>query len=389
MALPLYYNWRNLSRRRLSTALTLMVVAVVVLVLAVLLSFAVGIRESLSNTGSRTNVIIIKPGATSESTSILLPDEVARVPQAPNIALGADGAPLVSRELCVQTSIPRKGGGGVANVAVRGVDDAAFEVHRDVRLVEGRMFQQGALEILVGSAARDRYENLEPGDELVLGRLGNRSFKVVGVFAAGGGALESEIWAPRTILADAFNRRFDSSVVVPITAPDRVAQTISYLEGPTVQLSAKSETDYYDELSKTTREIVVLTTILIAIMMVGAIFAVANTMYAAVDGRRREIAMLRAIGFSRRSILLSFVIESVLICFIACAAGLAGSMAVNGARRDFLSETTWTVLAYELKITPTILAAALITSVLVGVSGALAPALKASRMKIIEALRKA
>jgi len=389
LALPLYYNWRNLARRKLSTLLTFVVVAVVVLVLAVLLSFATGIRESLAATGTSRNIIVIKPGATSESTSILLPDEAARIPQAPHIALGPDGQPLVSRELCVQTSIPRKHNGGMANVAVRGVDDAAFEVHREVRIVEGRRFNQGALEIIVGKAAAERYQMLEQGQELELGRLGNRMFKVVGVFEAGGGALESEIWAPRTVLADAYDRRFSSSAVLALTDAGHAAETIEYIRGPSVELEAKTEPDYYDELSKTTREIVVLTTILISIMAVGAIFAVANTMYSAVDGRRREIAMLRAIGFSRRSILLAFVIESVLICFLACAAGLAGSLFVSGSRRDFLSETTWTVLAYELEITPVILAVALATALLVGVCGALAPALKASRTRIIEALRKA
>ena len=146
--------------------------------------------------------------------------------------------------------------------------------------------------------------------------------------------------------------------------------------------------DYYHKLAAQTREIVVLTTILVGIMSIGAVFAVANTMYAAVDGRRREIAMLRTIGFSRRSIMLAFVIESLLICVTACVLGLGASLLLNGVRQDFLSESTWTVMAYELRISPAILLSALGVSAAVGVVGALAPAVRAARTSVLEALRK-
>lgn len=390
MPLPLYYNWRNLLRRRFSTVLTFTVVAVLVLVLSVLLSFAAGIQASLAATGSSRNIIVLKPGATAESTSLLLQEEVARLIQTPGVARDVSGRMLISPELCVQTSVPRHGPEGAsANVAVRGVDDVAFAVHPELRFIEGRKLEQGQLEIVVGKAARDRYVNLQLGGEILLGRLGNRTFKVVGVFEAGGGALESEIWAPRTILEDAYNRRFVSSVVMRVADTAGATEAIAYVKGPAVELEAKKETVYYEELSSKTREIVILTTVLVGIMAIGAIFAVANTMFAAVDGRRREIAMLRTIGFSKSAIVLAFLIESTLICATACLAGLAMSLAINGARQDFLSDTTWTVLAYELTITPQIFVAALATAIAVGIGGALAPAFKASRTQVIEALRKA
>jgi len=390
MVLPLYYNWRNLRRRRLSVTLTFFLVGVVVFVLAALLSFAAGIRASLAATGSSRNVMILKPGSTAESTSILLPAEAARIVQAPNIARGSTGQLLISLELCVQTNIPRRGPVGTpASVAIRGVDDIAFEMRPELKIIEGRHPQQGTMEMIVGKAARERYANLEPGGRLEMGRLANRVFTVVGVFDAGGGALESEIWAPRTMLEDAFNRRFLSSVVVRLADPAAARATIDYLNGPAVELDAQLETKYYDELSTKTREIVFLTTVLVGIMAIGAIFAVANTMYAAVDGRKREIAMLRTIGFARGAIMLSFVIESLLISTAACAAGLGASLFINGSRQDFLSDTTWTVLAYELRITPGILVSAFGLATLVGVGGALAPAWKASRTRVIEALRKA
>jgi len=390
MALPLYYNWRNLFVRKLSTSLTFAVVATLVLVLCVLLSFAAGIRASLAASGWRQNVIVLKPGATAESTSIISPDEKGRVRQAPGIALGPDGMMLVSEELCTQTSIPRRGGEkNMANVAVRGVDDAAFRVHPEVRIIEGRKFEPGQLEVIVGKSARERFRDLDIGGEVHLGRQANRSYKVVGVFDAGGGAFDSEIWGGRTQLSDSFNRHFISSAVLRLENEAGAPETIAYINGPAVALESMRETEYYEDLSKTTREIVVLTTVLIAIMSIGAAFAVANTMYAAVDGRRREIAMLRTIGFGRGAIILSFVTESLLVCVSACLAGLAGSMLFSGARQDFLSSSTWTVLAYELKMTPTIALGALGLACVVGVIGAIAPALRASRVRVIEALRKA
>jgi ABC-type antimicrobial peptide transport system permease subunit len=184
-------------------------------------------------------------------------------------------------------------------------------------------------------------------------------------------------------------RRFVSSVALRVADPAATEEAIAYINGPAVQLDAKRETAYYDELSRRSREIVGVTGILIAIMAIGAAFGVANTMYAAVDGRRREIAMLRTLGFQPSAIVAAVLIESLLICSAACIVGLALSLSINGLREDFLSDTTWTVLAYELRITPAILAAAFVVSSLVGVAGAMAPALRAARTRVIEALRKA
>lgn len=390
MALPLSYNWRNLFVRKLSTGLTFVLVAVVVFVLAVLLSFSEGIRASLSSTGSPRNIMVLKPGSTSESTSLLTPEETHRLVQTPGIAQDAAGRLMISHELCVQTSIPRRDSkGNLANVAVRGVDDVAFDLHEEVKLVEGRRFEPGTQEIVVGRAARQRYANLQLGDTIALGRLLNRQFRVVGVFEAGGGALESEIWAPRTIIADAYGRHLSSSVILRLEHPALAGPAIDYVNGPVVNLEAKIESAYYKDLSTKTREIVVLTTILITIMGIGAVFAVANTMYAAVDSRRREIAMLRTIGFSKRSIMTAFVIESLLICGVACVVGLAASLAFHGQRQDFLSNATWTVLAYEMKVTPRTIVTAMALAMVVGIIGALAPAIRAARTQVIEALRNA
>ncbi len=390
MPLPLYYNRRNLMRRRLSTTLTFVVVAVVVLVLCVLLSFAAGVGASLSATGSQQNILVLKPGATAESTSLLMPEEIGKLVQTPGVARDASGDLLVSPELCIQTTVNRRGPGTTpANVAVRGVDEIALQVHSELRLVEGRMFRPGAMEVIVGKAAKERYADLEVGGVLPLGRLTNRSFTVVGVFEAAGGALESEIWASRTMMMDAYSRYFSSSVALRLADGASPDAAIEYIKGPAVELEAKREPDYYKDLSSKTREIVLLAVVLVGIMGVGAAFAVANTMFAAVDGRRREIAMLRTIGFTKEAIVLSFLVESALVCGAACVVGLLASLALNGSRQDYISDATWTVFAFELRITPEIALWALGLAMLVGISGALAPAIRASRTRIIEALRKA
>ncbi len=377
-------------RRRVSASLTFIVVAVLVLVLSVLLSFVAGIRASLAATGSLRNIIVLKPGATAESTSLLMQEDTNKLVQVPGLASDPKLGQLISRELCVQTTLPRTAaGGGLANVAVRGVNPQAFAVHTELRIIEGHEMQQGQLELMVGKAAQERYANLKLGDEIALGRAGNRIFKVVGVFEAAKGALESEVWAPLTILQDAYIRPFVSSAVLRMEVSADLKKALEYINGPAVELEGTRETDYYHELSSKTREIVILTTVLVGIMGIGAAFAVANTMFAAVDGRRREIAMLRTMGFTKPAIVISFLVESMLICGLACIAGLLVSMTINGSRQDFLSETTWTVLAYELTITPQIFLTALATAMVVGFFGALAPALKAARTRILDALRKA
>ncbi|MBI1825739.1 MAG: ABC transporter permease [Planctomycetes bacterium] len=390
MRLPLYYNWHCLWRQKLNNLLTFVVVATVVFVLSVLLSFAAGIRASLAATGLSRNVLVLKPGATAESTSLILLDEAVRLVQCPGIARDATGSPMISLELCVQTTIPRRAGDkSSANVAIRGVDEIGLAVHSEVHLIDGRMFKPGALEIITGKAACERYADLKIGSETLLGRSGNREFRVVGIFEAGGGALENELWVPRTILEDVYGRRFVSSAVLQLQQPNLADEAIRYIKSPAVQLEAKREPDYYADLSTRVQEMVLLASILVGVMAFGAVFAVANTMYAAVDSRQREIAMLRTIGFERSAIVLSFLIESFLLCAVACATGLVASMFVNRPRQDFLSDVTWTALAYQSKFTLQTLFSALGLSLFVGVVGGAAPAIRAARTKIIEALRKA
>lgn len=389
MTLPVTYNLRNLFVRKLSTMLTLVVIAAVVFVLVWMLAFVSGIRSSMKASGWPQNIIALKPGATAESTSIIRQFEAARVVQTPGIARNAAGELLISLELCVQTNINRRSDGRMANVAVRGVDPIVFEVHPELRIVEGRSFQPGELECIVGKTAQAHFEGLEVGKTVVMGRSTNREYKVVGVFESGGSAMESEILALRTAVVDSYKREFMSSIAIRMADVSLVPEAIQYLNGPAVELEARTEPQYFRDLSGRMLEIAQLTGVLVAIMAIGAAFAVANTMFAAVDSRRREIAMLRTIGFPRGAILGSFVLESLLIGLIGCGLGLIASSYFSGQRQDFLSDQTWTVLAFEMRVTAPIIAAALLVALLVAVLGAIAPALRASRVRVIDALRRA
>lgn len=390
MTLPLSYNWRNIFVRRVTTGLTILVVAVVVVALVLLLSFGEGIRASVGASGRADNILVLNSGATAESTSLIFADKARLLVQTPGIALDATGRPLVSEEMCVQTDVRRKGDAdSVANVAVRGVDPVALEVHSEVQIIAGRVPAPGTREAIVGKAATERYAGLAIGDSVKLGRTGNHPYQIVGIFSAAGGAFESEIWAPRSMIADSYVRRFSSAVVLRLRSPAEADAAMRYANGPTLRLKGARETDYYHDLSQQSYAVVELVLVLVLIMGVGAIFAVTNTMYSAVDARRREIAVLRTIGFSRAAIILSFLIESTMICGLACILGIATSFLFSGIRQDVLSNTTWTVTGFEIRVTPLVCAIALIASLLLGVFGALAPAWRASKVRVIEALRKA
>jgi putative ABC transport system permease protein len=389
LTLPISYNVRNLFVRKLSTSLTLVVIGSVVFVLVWMLAFVSGIRASMKASGWPQNIIALKPGATAESTSIIRQADAVRVVQTPGVARNAAGDLLISHELCVQTNINRRSDGRQANVAVRGVEPMVFEVHPELRIVEGRCFQPGELECIVGKTARAHFAGLDIGKTVTMGRSTNREYKIVGMFESRGSAMESEIFALRTAITNSYKREFMSSIAIRMADASLVPAAIEYLNGPAVELEARDEPKYFKDLSGRMLEIAQLTGVLVAIMAIGAAFAVANTMFAAVDSRRREIAMLRTIGFPRAAILSSFVLESLLIGVIGCALGLIGSAYFNGQRQDFLSDQTWTVLAFEMKVTAPIVAAALVVALGVAVLGAVAPALRASRVRVVDALRRA
>lgn len=393
MALPLSYNWRNLMVRKTTTLLTVLVVAAVVGVFSWMLGFKAALSKSLSFASDQHKLIVLKQGATSESNSAIPTDEFNKLTQLDKEIEADDrGDQLKSPEMIVQVSLPRLRDGGRtnANVAVRGVTMAAFKVHKNVRLL-GECFHDGPLEVIVGQAAAKQFGGLGIGQTINLGYSGNRGYKIVGYFSADGGPMESEIWGPLTTLMNSYQRTMYSSVGLRLASDIDPKQVIKTIEGPAIELTARTEPDYWNAQSQNVDLYLWIVTILVAIMCTAAAFSIANTMFASVAGRSREFAMLRTIGFSGTQILISIIIEAVLLSLIGGVLGCLGCQAwlyLEGNTKDMFGKSTFTTMAFEIHQTPWIVAVALGGVALVGVLGAVVPAIRAARVQVIAALRQ-
>jgi putative ABC transport system permease protein len=393
MALPFSYHWRSLFVRRTTTLLTVLVVAAVVAVFLWMVSFANALRTSLTMAGDPAKIIVLRRGSTSESNSAIPVDEAAKLNQLTELARDlATEQPLISLEIMVQVSLPRIRDAGKtnANVAVRGVTEMAFKVHRNVKLLDG-MFSTSTPEVIVGLAASRQFAGLTQGARLRLGYGGNREYTIAGYFSADGGPMESEVWTYLPALMNAYNRSMYSSSYIRIQEGVDPEPVIEKIQGPAIQLNAMTESRYWDEQARLMRVYLKIAYVLVGMMCVAAVFSIANTMFSAVAGRTQEIAMLRTIGFSPRHILTGFVLEAVILALIggavgcvACAAWLTGV----GNTKDMFGAYTFTTMAFTIQLTPWTVALALGAVALVGMIGSFAPALRAARLEVLTALRE-
>lgn len=394
MALPLGYHWRNLFVRKTTTLLTVLVVAAVVGVFAWMMGFASALAGSLAQTKDAGKVLVLKRGATSETNSAIPVDEFNKLNQLTDIARDPKtNDPLLSPEMMVQISRPRLNDGGKTwgNIALRGVTEAAFKVHPSVRL-QGRGFETGSQELIVGAAAAKQFGGLALGDTVEIGYGSNRTFKVVGFFTAEGGPMESEVWGYLPSLMNAYNRSMYSSAAIRLKEGADAKAVVAQIGGPAIQMTGMTEADYWKEQSKNIFTYLMVVRVLVVMMSLAAVFSIANTMFSMVAGRTREIAMLRTIGFSGPQIMLGFVIESVFLCFLGGVAGCLGCFAwlqAAGGTKDMFGASTFTTLAFNIELTPAIVAFALASVVVVGVLGAWVPARRAARVGVITALRTA
>jgi ABC-type lipoprotein release transport system permease subunit len=394
VAISLTYHWRSLFARRTTTTLTVLVVAAVVSTLGWILGFAAALRSSLSVASDDRKLIVISRGATSETTSALPIADFNKLSQLADLARAAQsGEALLSPEMIVQVSLPRLRDGGrtQANVAVRGVTARAFDVHRTVRPL-GPVFSTGAQEVIVGQRTAQQFGGLRIGDTIDLGYGNNRGYKVVGYFTAEDGPLESEIWGYLPSLMNAYNRTMYSSAGLRLRDGADAAAVVTKIAGPAFALTAQTERDYWNKQSALIDVYMGIVAALVAVMALAAVFAIANTMFAAVAGRTREIAMLRTIGFARRRILAGFVLEAVLLALLG---GLLGCLVCTvwlklvGQTKDMYGATSFTTLAFDIRLTPAIAAVALTVAAVVGACGAIIPAWRAARLQVISALREA
>jgi ABC-type lipoprotein release transport system permease subunit len=391
MKLPLAYIARNLWVRRLTTVLTAGGMALVVFVFAAVLMLEAGLRQTLVATGSADNVLAIRKGAATEVQSGIAREQAALLESLPQVARGADGAPRVSKEVVVLNSLPKRNDDGSAsasrsNVPVRGVPPMGLALRPQVTLVQGRMFRPGANEIVVGASVARQFAGVELGQSL---SFAQRQWQVVGVFDAGRTAFDSEIWGDAEQLSQAFRRSGYSSVIAELASPDAFEALLAAVAAdPRLTLEIKRERQFYEDQSRALSNFLrFLGLTLSVIFSLGAVIGAAITMYAAVATRTGEIGTLRALGFARRSILAAFLLESLLL---AAAGGVAGLLAATFLQAITISTTnfqSFSELAFSFALTPRIAIASIGFALAMGLVGGFLPAVKASRMRIVDALR--
>ena len=393
MALPLSYHWRNLFVRKTTTLLTVLVIAAVVGVFTWMMGFAAALDSSLSQARDESKLLVIKRGSTAETNSAIPVDEYNKLNQLVDVARAPNtNDPLISPEMMVQISRPRVRDGGKTwgNIALRGVTEMAFQVHRNVKR-EGSGFSSGGQDVIVGRAAAKQFAGLNIGDTLDLGYGSNRSYTVIGYFSADGGPAESEVWGYLPSLMNAYNRTMYSSASLRLKDGADPKKVIERIEGPEIQLTAQTEAEYWKLQSSSINTYLRITKVLVVVMCLAAVFSIANTMFSMVAGRTREIAMLRTIGFSRWQILSGFVIESVCLSMLGGAVGClacVGWLQLVGNTKDMFGASTFTTLAFEIRLTPMIVVWALVSVIVVGVIGAWVPAMRAARVAVVTALRE-
>jgi len=386
MAIPLKYNLRNLVVRRVSTLMTVSTVALVVAVFIAIMSLASGLNTVLVSSGSPENLIVVREGSQAEVQSEVTREAFQLIQTLPGVARDAEGKPLASGEIAVLVNLPRRGTGEPSNVTIRGVSESGFAMRPQIKLTDGRMFRPGIGEAIVSRKIAERFSAAAIGDMIHLGR---REWTIVGLFDAGNTALDSEILSDVNDVGDAFDRRKYSSVLARadnVAARDHLADRIKAEQR--LKLEAKPEQKYYEEQSITAEPIKGLGIFVAIVLGIGAAFGGMNTMYAAVAYRTREIGTLRALGFSRSAVLLSFVIESLIMALVGGALGCLIALPVNGIATGTTNFRTFSELAFSFRITPELLMLALVLAVVMGLVGGLLPSRMAARMPITKALRE-
>jgi putative ABC transport system permease protein len=389
LGIPLKYNVRNLFVRKVTTALTVLGIGLVVAVFLCVMALGEGLTRVFTASGSENNVIVLRQNSQSELQSGLTRDQVPLVTTLPGIAPDADGKPLASPELVIVLNL-EKADGGSSNVTIRGVGEKGMKLRPGLTLVEGRWFTPGRSEVVVSKSVSKRFKNCSTGETI---RFGAYRWNVVGLFDAGGTAPDSEIWTDVEGMITDFKRNGYSSVLAKTGGRAERDRFLAGLSADArLALEGKVERKYYDDQTSTAAPIKFLGFFVGIVMAIGACFGAMNTMYAAVAARTREIATLRALGFSRISVLVSFVFESLCLALIGGAVGcLLGLLAVKLALSGVTGTTnfaTFSEVVFAFRLTPALLATGIVFSLVMGFFGGLFPAGRAAFTKITNALRQ-
>jgi ABC-type lipoprotein release transport system permease subunit len=386
--IPFRYTVRSLLVRKTPTAVTMLAIALVVWVLASLGALVSGVREAFVVSGEADNLLVLRASSSSETISGFERDKLQTLKFVEGIAQDAQGEPLVSPEIVIVVNKKRKGLDEERNVVFRGVSPAGFELRRRFRIVKGERFRPGVGEVIVAAPIARRYEGFEVGETF---QFQSRPWKVVGHFEAAGSAAESEVWLDANELGDAADRAtvFSSALLRVPDAGARQAVAARIGGDPRLNLKAKEEQLYYrEQTGQTTMVVMILTAMLAVLMAVGTVFAAANAMYAAVAYRVREVGTMRALGFSRASVLVAFLLEATILSLAGGALGAALSFLVNGLTVGMANFNTFSEVVFKFRVTPALVGVALAYALVIGLIGGLLPAFGAARTPLTVALRE-
>ncbi len=382
------FSIRSLPQRKGSSLAALLGIAGVVAVMVGVLSIAQGVLKTMQSSVGDSNAIVLRSGADSEMMSGLAGDETRIIAEAPGIARDANGA-VASPELFVVINLPMRSTGTDANVPLRGVQAFAMSVRENFKMIEGRMFEWGLNEVIVGKGAGQQFAGLDVGSSI---EVGQEKWPVVGVFEVNGGLSESEIWVDAAVLQPAY-RRGNSYQAVYAKLDTRESFDEfkdSLTSDPRLNVKVMRESEYYDSQSTVVYNMITgLGTIIAVIMGLGAVFGALNTMYTAVSSRTREIATLRALGFRAGPVVISVISESLLLAFVGglFGAGLAW-LAFDGYRAATLNWASFSAITFAFDVNLKLLAEGIIFAMLIGLVGGLFPAVRAARQPIAQALRE-
>jgi ABC-type lipoprotein release transport system permease subunit len=389
MAVPLSYSFRNLWKRRLTTTLTVAGMALVVFVFATVLMMAAGLQKTLVETGSQNNVVVVRKGSTSEVMSSVDRNAASIVEMMPQMATGDGGQQMIAKEVVILIALKKQGEektSSHSNVVVRGVQAESLPLRPQVQLAAGRMLRPGSLEIIVGNSIAKRFQGVTLQQTL---NWGGRSWTVVGIFDAGNTGFSSEIWGDVDQVMQAFRRPIFSSLIFKLKTPDAFDDAKMFIENDQrLKLEARRENKYYlDQSEMMAKFLRILGTSLTIIFSIGAIIGAMITMYSAVANRTAEIGTLRALGFRRRNILLAFLTESLFLGFIGGSVGLFFASFMQFMTISTVNFQTFSELAFKFTLTPGIIVQSMVFALIMGLVGGVLPALRASRLKIVDALR--
>ena len=362
-------------------------IAGVVGVLVAMLAMGEGFKATLASTGSTGSAILLRAGSQAETNSVIRRDQVPLLATLPGIARGTDGRPLASPELSQVVNLPTMAEGTDANVQFRGVGPAGWMIRPQLEIVQGRRFTPGMREIVVGTGTHQQFRGLEVGNQL---KLANQLWTVVGRFKSGD-SHDSELWADADVLGPAYQRSAFQSVTVKLDGKDGLARLKAALAAdPRLKLDIETTRDYYGRQSEgLTRLIRILGTVIGGIMAIGAVFGALNTMYAAVAGRAREIATLRALGFRGLPVVAAVMLETMLLALLGGLLGAALAwLLFNGYTVSTLGQN-FSQVVFQFRVSPELLWTGLKWALGIGLVGGLFPALRAARVPVSEALRAA